>query len=269
MKQSLLTRFSRRRAIPGLAGLLVISVAWMGAPVSLDADDRDLFRSEAAAPYVMVLFDATGSMADDLASQDTVLEDDDPSSKLFQAKQALFDVLDGVNNVNFGFATFPDQDRSYVDFKNFVEAGVYVTNRNGSGSDQNCSGWEPNDDRWQDRIEDYTYMWPNSTNARGLQVGDIVPLDWGDNNVRRIQERLAPNLALGETFPDFGIARYFRDSDHSGTDTRRLRDERARPFLAVGLRPSIRFATGTTIGAPRRLPKIRNSTSGAVRSLLC
>ena len=138
MKHFTMTHLRARRAFPGLAALVAVLLAVAGAPAPTAADDRDLFRSEGAAPYIFVLFDTTGSMADNLQGNDTAWEDDDPTSKLFLAKQALDQVLQGVDGVNFGFATFPNQNRHYVDFKNF-NPDAYVTDRNGSGSTQNCS----------------------------------------------------------------------------------------------------------------------------------
>ncbi|MEL7059937.1 MAG: hypothetical protein AAGN46_07925, partial [Acidobacteriota bacterium] len=44
---------------------------------------------------------------------------DDPSSKFYQAKQALYEVLDEVEGVNFGFNTF-EQDNARVLYKHFL-----------------------------------------------------------------------------------------------------------------------------------------------------
>ncbi len=230
-----MTAETRKRINRGALGTFAICAASLLLAPAAESDDRDLFRQAAARPYVMVLFDTTGSMADNLAGNDTALEDDDPSSKLFLAKQALDAVLEEVDGVNFGFATFPNQNQHYVDFKN--DNGTWITDRNGSGTTQNCVGWEPNNDTASDRSEGYTYKFPTTTNPRGLEVGDILPMDWGSDNVEAIRHRLAPNLALGEATPDYGIARYFEDSDTSGTDYRALRNGAARPFIARGLTP--------------------------------
>ena len=44
---------------------------------------------------------------------------DDPASKLRQAKEALYEVLKGVTDVNFGFASF-NQDSVYVQYKQWL-----------------------------------------------------------------------------------------------------------------------------------------------------
>ncbi|MBZ0101194.1 MAG: hypothetical protein K8I65_03405, partial [Thermoanaerobaculia bacterium] len=122
------------------------------------ADDRQLLRTGTGDPYVMILFDTSGSMnwstkctPEDMAEVydhdfDTngdcssglgtpcvplcthlcpdgdcpvPRDGDDPSSKFRQAKEALYTVLRSVNNVNFGFATF-NQDQLRVTWKQWL-----------------------------------------------------------------------------------------------------------------------------------------------------
>lgn len=92
------------------------------------ADDRDLLRLASADPYVFILFDVSGSMnwtpqctQEDL---DAGVCDylctgidctpramgDDPASKMRQAKEAIHEVLEEVENVHFGFATYNQND---------------------------------------------------------------------------------------------------------------------------------------------------------------
>ena len=64
-------------------------------------------------PYVFILLDASGSMNHGIAgpgSQIVPPQGDDPGSKWFQVRQALANVLPGVEGVRFGFATYPNQD---------------------------------------------------------------------------------------------------------------------------------------------------------------
>ncbi|MGH9464386.1 MAG: hypothetical protein ACRD0X_01985, partial [Thermoanaerobaculia bacterium] len=94
------------------------------------ADDRKLFVGFREIPYVFILFDNSGSMAwttqcsqedmdagfcDFLCDRTgggcmTPLGADDPASKLFQAKDVLHQVLLETENVDFGFATFNQDD---------------------------------------------------------------------------------------------------------------------------------------------------------------
>src|SRR5436190_3981751 len=111
---------SLRRAAPAiLAALLLSSLA--------AADDRDLLRGSNANPYVFVVLDTSGSMnwappcsAADYAAgkcffpctQDCFVprNADDPGSKFRQAREALAEVIRDVNDVNFGFATYNQDD---------------------------------------------------------------------------------------------------------------------------------------------------------------
>ncbi len=122
-----------RAVCAGLAlGALVLG---SGAPAG--ADDRDLLRESSGEPYVFILFDTSGSMhwtpqctAESLAEGDcselcpdgdcyAALNGDDPASKLYQAKEALYEVLHRVDGVHFGFATY-DQDRLYARSKHWL-----------------------------------------------------------------------------------------------------------------------------------------------------
>jgi Tfp pilus tip-associated adhesin PilY1 len=244
---------SRIRLVAAIGVAIALAIGALLVPSGeLSADDRDLLRTSSGEPYVFVLFDATGSMVR-IPANNTILAnnvDDDPGSKLYQAKQALYSVIDQTNGVNFGFATFPNQTGLAAVLKrcggdcicrntpNNSCSGTTSAGSAGSlqfNSSDHCGSWEPNDDTNADKAGGYTYHASTFTNARGLQVGDVIPLDWGDDNVERLKERLAPNLALGETTPDFGIARYFRDSQLSGENHLRLQPGVPAVFMAHGL----------------------------------
>jgi hypothetical protein len=71
------------------------------------ADDRDLLKFRGAKPYLFILLDSSGSMnlkvgADDLPAEGHA---DDPASRLFGAKEALYAVFHDIDDVQFGFAT--------------------------------------------------------------------------------------------------------------------------------------------------------------------
>jgi hypothetical protein len=254
---------SRFRLAAGVGAVLVITLGALLVPSGdLGADDRDLLRTSSGAPYVFVLFDATGSMVRIPANNSIVANDadDDPGSKMYQAKQALYSVIDETNGVNFGFATFPNQDglgaiRKRCNGDCICRDDDYNCSITSNGDDAgslnfsssvHCpnsypypAGWEGNNDANDDEYRNDTYHWPTYTNARGLKVGDQIPLDWGDDNVDLIKERLAPNLALGETTPDFGIARYFNNSQSGSGYSAHLRLKSGVPgvFMSHGLTP--------------------------------
>jgi Tfp pilus tip-associated adhesin PilY1 len=137
---------SRRILVSALAltGLLGLALA---GPRAASADDRNLLRESTGDPYVFILFDTSGSMhwtpkcpvmveqpdptdptgrrtitvqvpanAADCAVQCTTGDcfaprsGDDPNSKFFQAKEALYRVLESVDGINFGFATYNQDD---------------------------------------------------------------------------------------------------------------------------------------------------------------
>lgn len=122
-------------ALPRLA--LAASALAVIAATSLSADDRELLARSIAKPYVFVLLDTSGSMnwsppcsaADFGAGRCNYLcpsgdcpvprDGDDPASKFRQAKEALFEVFKGTSEIDFGFATF-NQDQMRVQDKHWL-----------------------------------------------------------------------------------------------------------------------------------------------------
>jgi hypothetical protein len=129
-------RFSlegRRIAVRALAlALLGVAVAGPSA-----GDDRDLLRSSVGEPYVFVLLDTSGSMNwSPRCTQEQLdrgecdllcptgdcyapLQADDASSKFYQAKEALYEVMQKVDDIHFGFATY-NQDALSVRAKHWL-----------------------------------------------------------------------------------------------------------------------------------------------------
>ncbi|MEJ2086350.1 MAG: hypothetical protein P8Y44_11830, partial [Acidobacteriota bacterium] len=72
------------------------------------ADDRDLLRFDRSKPDLFLLLDTSASMAVKMGPIDEWVPGgaDNPESRLFQAKQALYDVFKNVNDMHFGFASF-------------------------------------------------------------------------------------------------------------------------------------------------------------------
>jgi Tfp pilus tip-associated adhesin PilY1 len=121
---------------------------------------------------------------------------------------------------------------------------------------QFCAGWEQNGDAATDAFSGYNLRWPDSpanapvsaTSPASFIVGDVVPLDWRDQNSAEILGRLAPNRA-GITVgagvgPDYRVATYLNDLGLAGDSPTsnasrflRLQDESRRPIFAFGSTP--------------------------------
>jgi hypothetical protein len=101
------------------------------------ADDRDLLRESGANPYVFIVFDTSGSMhwtpkctqeqfddgtCDFLCPTGdcfAAMNGDDPASKFRQAKEALYEVIGGLEGINYGFMTY-NQDGLRMHEKHFL-----------------------------------------------------------------------------------------------------------------------------------------------------
>jgi len=109
------------RSLAGLLAWVCAAAGTWGGPAAARADDRDLLRFNAAKPFVFILLDTSASMnlkvgAGDLA---TVGYGDDPASRIFAAKEALYTVFEDVDDVNYGFATL-NQDGAGVVTKHWL-----------------------------------------------------------------------------------------------------------------------------------------------------
>jgi hypothetical protein len=155
-----------RRALVGalaLAGVLL--------PGASPADDRELLRTRTAEPYVFILLDTSASMnklptctQEELDANicETLcttgdcysrLGGDDVESKIYQAKQAIYEVIQDAPEMRYGFASF-NQDTSRMVAKHWlyevVSGGVTLPGTNNvyptAGTDRvfgrtwNCSG---------------------------------------------------------------------------------------------------------------------------------
>lgn len=102
----------------------------------------------------------------------------------------------------------------------------------------NLVGWDPNTDSAADPASGYNLRWPtDSSDPRGAaySLGDILPMDWLDDHRDDVLARLAPNVAVDPlVVPDFRTAAYFQDTRQPGELFLRLKDEAARPLVAVG-----------------------------------
>lgn len=113
-----------------------------------------------------------------------------------------------------------------------------------------CSGLDPNTDTSSDdyligspinRTVNIKYPTVVSPLSPLLDSGDMLPLSWSSDNKDEILRRMAPNLRLGETVPDYRIARYFNDHPTGTISTGRyaleLKNSSVRPLVAEGSTP--------------------------------
>lgn len=109
--------------------------------------DRQLLRTTSGNPYLMILFDNSASMnwastcttSDIAAGKCTfqcddqncpvVRSGDDPNSKLYQAKQALYEVMSDFDGINYGFTTM-NQDNLMARAKHWVYQVTAVSGDN-------------------------------------------------------------------------------------------------------------------------------------------
>jgi hypothetical protein len=105
-------------ALPG-AGLALVALLAGHSPTAEAADDIDLLRKKGGQPYVFFLVDTSGSMVLDEDDNWVAANGDDPDSKIFQIKKALYEVMSGVESVHFGLASF-NQDRLQVQSKHWL-----------------------------------------------------------------------------------------------------------------------------------------------------
>ncbi|MEM7480608.1 MAG: PilC/PilY family type IV pilus protein [Acidobacteriota bacterium] len=222
---------------PWLRLALCLSLVAGMVAATASADDRSLVKSQEATPYVFILFDTTGSMnwPPDRAV-DLPEGVDSTNSRMYQAKQAIYSVLSTVDNVNFGWGTFPNHNELRVASKqvcNSPSAGSLCFNRNdtwfGAGV---CDGWEPNDDSDDDdflgvNLKQLTIDNPYDASLPAvMDHGDVIPMHWDRDNRTLIRRRLAPNLNLDgdgdgvaawldsddpEATPSFGASRFIND----------------------------------------------------------
>lgn len=123
------TRRPRRRPLRASAALLAVAAAWLLLSPAA-ADDRDLLRFDSAKPYLFIVLDTSASMAMKMGENEWAPGGaDGPDSRLYQAKQALFNTLQEVNDVHFGFAGY-DQDFVHATAKHWL---YYSDQEPGSG----------------------------------------------------------------------------------------------------------------------------------------
>lgn len=154
-------------------------------------DDRELLRFEGGQPYLFVHLDTSASMNlgfGELGDVPSVGFGDDPDSRIYAAKEALFKVFEAVDDVRFGFAGF-NQDHLYVPVLHWL---YYY--------DQSLPGSWPLD--WPapdpDGLTQYVDSIDQDTDGDGISdSGDGIPDSW-------VNDVEGDVLLFGATFRDGG-----------------------------------------------------------------
>jgi hypothetical protein len=123
----------------GAAVIVVLAVLLLlaGGQRPAYTDDIDLLRFTTAKPYVYFIIDNSASMALSSAGEWVHANGDDPRSKLYQVKRVVYDVFKDVNDIQFGFAAF-NQDNARATAKHWL---YYVVS---STSNKLPNGWPIN-----------------------------------------------------------------------------------------------------------------------------
>src|SRR5262245_59448747 len=113
-----MTRHLRPTAAVSTLILVVLLLLAAGGRPAL-SDDTDLLRFNSGKPYVFFLLDTSASMTLSPAGEWVHANGDDPRSKLYQAKQVLYQVFQEVDDIHFGFAAM-NQDNSAAAAKHWL-----------------------------------------------------------------------------------------------------------------------------------------------------
>ena len=115
---------SRRRTSRRILGALLCAALALVLTPQSQGDDIDLLRFDSAKPYLFIVLDTSTSMNLDIDNEWVHANGDDPRSKIYQAKEVLYDVLNEISGVQLGFVSY-NQDQLQVTGKHFL---YYVAN---------------------------------------------------------------------------------------------------------------------------------------------
>ena len=184
------------RKLPVVAGLLsCLMLPWPAVSQDLQCG----IVNPLPDPYVFILFDVSGSMNHAVgctqAEYDaghcayvcsgtqcqTPLHGDHPGSKWFQARQALHNVVSGIDDVRFGFATFSNQDGQRVTSKHWLYQAA--------SAGPSIPSWGPYPALGSQEV--FGRTWSCNTGSGGTDGCSVsVPADlndaWELNRVRRL-----------------------------------------------------------------------------------
>ncbi len=172
----------------GLVGSLASVVILLSLPTASLADDRDLLRSRNSRPYVFTIIDTSSSMTDLTTGDATVASGDDPQSRLYLAKSALYEVVGDTElqqKAIFGWAHF--------NYENLFVKRLHFAYTRPIGSP---------DPAWFGEMG-----WPIA--GQPLMFGDPDDVDGGDNNYKSCSSPedtsdVAKRIARLNMFPKLG-----------------------------------------------------------------
>ena len=103
-------------ALPAAALLVAVFAGSMLQPQQAWSDDRDLLGTTGDKPYLFFLIDTSSSMRRFPGDEWVPGANDDPNSKVYQAKKAIFEVIEQAgDNALYGFATFDIANADPID----------------------------------------------------------------------------------------------------------------------------------------------------------
>ncbi|MGB6000497.1 MAG: hypothetical protein WBI00_08440, partial [Thermoanaerobaculia bacterium] len=103
-------------ALPAAALLVAVFAGSMLQPQQAWSDDRDLLGTSGDKPYVFFIIDSSSSMRRFIGNEWVPGANDDPNSKIYQAKKAVYEVIDQVGeNALFGFSIFDISKANPID----------------------------------------------------------------------------------------------------------------------------------------------------------
>jgi PilY1 beta-propeller domain len=114
-----MTRHSRSTAAVSTLAIPAALMLMLAGDRPALSDDTDLLRFNTAKPYVFFMLDTSASMTLSPDGKWVHANGDDPRSKLYQAKQVLYEVFQGVEDIHFGFASM-NQDHSAAASKHWL-----------------------------------------------------------------------------------------------------------------------------------------------------
>jgi hypothetical protein len=109
-----------------LPGLALLGLALLAPGGRAGADDRNLFRASSTSPLVMTILDSSASMQLRPDGSFAPAGADDPNSRFYQAKAALYEVIEALGgDLVYGWAHF-NQEGMEVLHKRWLYAGELI-----------------------------------------------------------------------------------------------------------------------------------------------
>jgi len=162
------------------AVVTVVVTLFPSQPAS--GDDRDLLRTTEAVPYVFFMLDTSASMNASVGGAPVPANGDDPTSKIFIAKRALYNVFLDATEFHYGFASY-NQDTVQVNAKHWLYRATLPPSWSATVD------YPSLDDLW---VLGPLFTDPGNSNVEIDEAGSCAaPLDLGVPAEREVLNRLA------------------------------------------------------------------------------